>query len=336
MPSITYEGRSYQCKEQESVLDCLSAHGVTIPSSCRSGVCQTCLMRAVKGNIPVSAQHGLKNTLAAQNCFLACSCFPDEDLEITLPVNGINKFSATVVELKPLSKEVVSLKLNTELKYKPGQFINFFKDDTTSRSYSLASVPEIDEHVELHVRKLPDGLVSQWIHQELKIGDVVEISAATGDCFYVPDIANQNLLLIATGTGLAPLYGIIRDALLQGHKGSIKLYHGSNSTESIYLTEELTTLSNQHENFIYTPCISGENVSVGFATGRAHEVALKDNQDLTGWSVFLCGHPEMVATAKKYAYLAGASMNNIYADPFVISARTNTSQQFQTASPDRP
>jgi len=325
MPSIIYGGQSYQCKEHESVLDCLTAHGVTIPSSCHAGVCQTCMMQAVKGKLPEASQPGLKNTLVVQNYFLACSCYPDEDLEVTLPMNGMNKFIATVVELESLSAEIICLKLslNTQLQYKAGQFINLYKDNTTSRPYSLASVPEIDEHLQLHVRKLPDGLVSQWIHNELKVGDVVEISEASGDCFYVTDISNQNLLLMATGTGLAPLYGIIRDALMHGHTGTIKLYHGSNSAESAYLSEELNSLAIQHKNFIYKPCISGKTVPVGFSTGRAHEVALTENQDLSGWSIFLCGHPDMVATAKKHSYLAGASMNNIYADPFVISARSN-------------
>jgi NAD(P)H-flavin reductase len=282
-------------------------------------------MRAVTGKVPSSAQTGLKNTLIAQNYFLPCSCFPEEDIEVSLPSKGTNKFSATVFELNPLNTEVVCLKLSlsVDLKYKAGQFINLFKDDVTSRSYSLASVPEIDDHLQLHVRKLPYGIVSQWIHHDLKIGDVVEISGAAGDCFYVPDIANQNLLLMATGTGLAPLYGIIRDALLQDHKGNIKLYHGSNSAESVYLSDELKTLSMQYSNFIYKPCISGNIVPEGFSAGRAHEIALHENQDLTGWSVFLCGHPEMVKNAKKKAYLAGASMNNIYADPFVIAARIN-------------
>ncbi len=326
MPGITCGGQLYQCKEQESVLDCLTAHDVEIPSSCRSGICQTCLMRATKGKVPASAQSGLKNTLVAQNYFLACSCYPNVDLEVTLPAQGTIKFSAVVVELNPLSTEVVCLKLSLDkdLEYKAGQFINLFKDKNTSRPYSLASVPEIDEHLQLHVRKLPDGLVSQWVHGELKVGDVVEISAAAGDCFYVPDISNNNLLLMATGTGLAPLYGIIRDALLQGHKGGIKLYHGSNTAESIYFKEELVSLSNQHKNFIYKPCVSGNNVPKGFSAGRVNEVALNENQDLAGWSVFLCGHPEMVANAKRDSYLAGASMNNIYADPFVISARANT------------
>ncbi len=321
MPSITYGGQSYQSLEQESVLNCLTAHGVTIPSSCHAGLCQTCLMQAVKGKVPASSQIGLKDTLAAQQYFLACACYPEEDIEIALPNSGVEKFSATVVEINSLNAEIICLKLRpeAELRYKAGQFINLYKDATTSRSYSLASVPDIDEHLQFHIRKLPNGVVSHWAHHALKVGDVVEISDAAGNCFYVPDLPNQNLLLIATGSGLAPLYGIIRDALLQGHNGTIKLYHGSNSAESVYLSEELATLSSRHENFTYTPCISGENVPQGFAAGRAHDVALKENSDLSGWRIFLCGHPEMVASGKKLAFFAGASMRNIYADPFVIA-----------------
>jgi NAD(P)H-flavin reductase len=281
-------------------------------------------MQAVKGKVPVAAQAGLKNTLAAQNYFLACICHPEEDIEVTLPKGGVGKLSATIVEIYPLNAEIIRLKLSldTKLNYKAGQFINLFKDDSTSRSYSLASVPEIDEHLELHIRKLPNGLVSHWAHHALKVGDRIEISDALGDCFYVPDIPNQNLLLIATGSGLAPLYGIVRDALLQGHSGTIKLYHGSSTAESVYLGKELESLALQHKNFSYTPCVSGEGVTQGFAAGRAHDVALEENSDLSGWRVFLCGHPEMVANGKKLAFFAGASMSNIYADAFVIADKS--------------
>jgi ferredoxin-NADP reductase/ferredoxin len=328
MPIITYGGQSYRCKEQESVLDCLTAHGVTIPSSCHAGLCQTCMMQAVNGNVPASTQQGLQSTLAAQNYFLACTCYPDGDLEVTLPMSGIGSLLATVVEISPLNAETICLKLSPdlELPYKAGQFINLYKDDVTSRSYSLASVPGIDEHLQFHIRKLPDGQVSNWVHHELKVGDSVKISYATGDCFYLPEKPEQNLLLIATGCGLSPLYGIIRDALLQEHRGTIKLYHGGHSAKSIYLINELESLSLQHENFIYTPCISGVNVPHGFAAGRAQDVALQENPDLSGWRIFLCGHPDMVSTGKKLAFFAGASMSQIYADPFVIAHPQKTSQ----------
>ncbi len=308
------------------MLDCLTAHGVSIPSSCHAGICQTCLMQVVAGSVPASAQPGLKNTLVAQNYFLACSFLPEGDIEVRLPMTGSGRFSATVVEIDRLNTEVVCLKLapDTRLKYKAGQFINLYKDKTTSRSYSLASVPEIDDHLQFHIRKLPNGLVGHWVHHELKIGDTVEISDASGDCFYVPDVLEQNLLLIATGTGLAPLYGIVRDALFQGHTGAIKLYHGSNSTELLYLSEELKSLALKFDNFIYAPCVSGKIVPSGFVAGRAQEVALEENPDLSGWRVFLCGHPEMVSSAKKLAFLAGASTANIYADPFVLGPKSTS------------
>lgn len=331
MPSITYGGQSYQCKEQESVLDCMTAHGVTIPSSCHAGLCQTCLMQAVKGKVPASAQVGLKNTLAAQDYFLACACYPEEDIEAILPSAGVGRLSATVVEINSLNADIVCLKLSlgNKLKYKAGQFINLHKDTVTARSYSLASVPEIDEHLQLHVRKLPNGLVSHWIHQTLKVGDGVEISDANGDCFYTAGNPDQNILLIGTGSGLAPLYGIIRDALLQGHRGTIKLYHGSNTAESLYLSKELISLSLQHANFGYTPCISGSSVPQGFAPGRALDVAMKENKELSGWRVFLCGHPEMVTSGKKQVFFAGASMRDIYADPFKSMAKSNAGQHSQ-------
>ena len=281
-------------------------------------------MQAVTGKVPVAAQVGLKDTLAAQNYFLACSCHPEEDITVMLPATARKKFSAYVVELNPLSKEIIGLKLQPEgeLNYKAGQFINLYKDAGISRSYSLASVPAVDEHLCFHIRKLPGGHVSHWLHHDLKVGDTVEISEASGDCFYVPDFPKQNLLLIATGSGLAPLYGIVRDALFQGHTGAIKLYHGSSNADSVYLSGDLDALALQYKNFIYVPCLSGKSVPSGFAAGRAHEVALNENTDLSGWRVFLCGHPEMVASGKILAFLAGASMNQIYADPFVLSPRS--------------
>ena len=323
MPSIIYGGQSYQCKEHESVLDCMTAHDVTVPSSCRAGLCQTCLMQTVTGKVPEVAQIGLKPTLAAQNYFLACACYPEEDIEVKLPSPGVGKYSAVVVDINPLNADIVCLELSvgTKLKYKAGQFINLHKDTVTARSYSLASVPEIDEHLHLHIRKLPNGHVSPWIHHALKVGDSVDISDANGNCFYIADNPDQNLLLIGTGSGLAPLYGIIRDALAQGHRGALKLYHGSKTAESLYMSDELRSLAARYPNFAYTPCVSGPDVPQGFTSGRAHDVAIQENQDLAGWRVFLCGHPEMVATGKKLAFFAGASMRDIYADPFIGMAK---------------
>ena len=317
MPKIIYGGQSFECGD-DSVLECLTAQGVSIPHACRSGVCQTCMMQAVQGTVPKEAQAGIKPTLAAQNYFLACACHPQENIEIVLPDNSSSILEATVSSIEYLNADILGIRLKPlqPFSYKAGQFINFHKDATTSRSYSLASVPALDNDLLLNVRKIPGGLVSGWISESLRVGDTVMVSEATGDCFYVPGKAEQNILLIGTGSGLAPLYGIIRDALQNGHAGQIRLYHGSYNADGFYLVEELRELARTHANFLYIPCVSEGEAQDGYAQGMVLDVALRDNPSLSGWRVFLCGNPNMVSAAKREAYLSGAAINDIFADPF--------------------
>jgi ferredoxin-NADP reductase len=276
------------------------------------------MMQAIKGAVPEQAQTGLKPTLAAQNYFLACSCIPQEDIEVALPDIEMSRLVAMVSSVEPLNADILGIRIipPRPFEYKAGQFINFFKDDTTARCYSLASVPGLDDELMLHVRKVPGGLVSGWIFASLQPGDAITISAATGDCFYVPGNPAQNILLIGTGSGLAPLYGIVRDALRNGHTGKIRLYHGSYNTAGLYLVDELRTLAAANPNFNYVPCVSDGVAPAGYAQGVVLDVALAENLDLTGWRVFLCGNPDMVNAAKKETFFAGASMRDIFADPF--------------------
>jgi NAD(P)H-flavin reductase/ferredoxin len=325
MHKIIYNQNSYPCTEQQTVLDVLQAHQIAIPSSCRSGVCQSCLMQASKGTPPAAAQKGLKDTLKAQNYFLACSCHPAEDMEVKLPDNNTAHIKATVRQIKRLSNDIVGVRLQCPqlVDYKPGQFINLFKDQTLARSYSLASIPGQDEQLELHIRRVPDGRMTGWIHEILGKGDEIEISLPVGDCFYTPADQQQAMLLIGTGTGLAPLYGIARDALAQGHTGIIKLYHGSINVDGLYLHHELRALAQQHANFQYQPCVSDEEIghTDEIRSGHVLDIALKDHEKLSGYRIFLCGNPNMVKAAKRKTFLAGAAMKDIYADAFIPSSQ---------------
>ncbi|MDD2722843.1 MAG: FAD-binding oxidoreductase [Methylovulum sp.] len=324
MVTIRYAKNNFELEQNQSVLDCLTRRGVPVPFSCRSGVCQTCLMRATGGTPPELSQQGLKDSLKLQNYFLACVCHPAEDLEVALPddddVQAV--IHATVKSLQLLNADImqVVLECHAPISYRAGQFINLFQNQTLGRSYSLASVPHEDDHLHLHVRRLlPQGRVSGWIHEQLRPGETVEIRGPGGDCFYTPGNAEQGLVLIGTGSGLAPLYGIIRDALSQGHTGPIHLFHGSRDLNGLYLTGELRDLVRHYANFNYVPCLSGEDAPHGFAAGRVHDVAFQQIPNLKNWRLFLCGHPEMVRVAKRQAFLAGASMKNIYADAFNVS-----------------
>ncbi len=320
MPNIHFNGIDYPCNAGESVLDALTRQGVMVPFSCRNGICQTCMMQSAEGNVPAAAQNGLKSTLQAQNYFLACACYPDENMKVSVTAESSRLLSATVTAIRPLNSEIVCLGLDCpELtEYRPGQFINVFRDSHFSRSYSIASVPE-DGYLRLHVRRLPDGRMSNWIHDELAPGDSLHISPPLGSCFYLPGQSGQPLLLIGTGSGLAPLLGILRDALNQHHTGPIYLYHGSRDRAGLYLVDELREMERAHRNFHYIPCISTATGSSDYQAGRALDVAMTMHPDLAGWRVYLCGNPEMVKAARKKAYLAKAAMSDIYADSFVAA-----------------
>ena len=318
---IKFEDQFFVPDENESLLDCLLRHNIAIAHSCRNGICQTCLMRAVNSEPPPSSQKGLKESLKSQNYFLACSCYPQKELEVVLPDSKNSRFETSVIDKTFLSESVVRLRLSRpeNFSYYAGQFLTVFKSETIGRSYSLASVPDIDSYLEFHIHVLPNGEVSQWIANQLSEGDSVMISEALGNCIYIGAARKQPLILIATGTGIAPLIGIVRQAVYEGHSSEIKIYHGARLNAGLYLDEELKALAQQHDNIHYFPCVTREPPGPGVRQGRASELALEDNRDLKDVSIFLCGNPDMVNNAKRKIFLAGASLQNIHADPFIYS-----------------
>ncbi len=318
MPRVAFQGSSSEL-DGRSVLDCLTARGHSVPNSCRVGVCQSCLMRALSGPIPEKAQAGLTPTMIARGLFLACQCFPLQDIEVALAGDAIKRIEATVCAIECFNDDIhaVHLRPSTPFEYRAGQFVRLFKDANTSRNYSLASVPSLDRDLVLHVRLFSGGLVSGWIFGHLRPGVTATISEAFGDCFYVPGRPEQNILLLGTGCGLAPLYGIARDALHGGHRGRICLYHGSRNAGGLYLAARLREIAAAHPNFRYEPCVSAEPSAGGNRHGTPLDIALKEIPDLTGWRVYLCGSPQMVDAARVETFLAGAASSEISADPFL-------------------
>ncbi len=333
MPKIVFEGEDYQCEPGESVLDCLLRQGVSVNYSCKAGVCQSCMMVAEEGEPTLASQVGIKETLKASQHFLICSCVPEIDMRVAVPDRAGSVFETTVSSNEPLSADVIRLRLvrPDNYDYLPGQFLNLTNDAGVNRSYSLASVPAMDDFLELQIRQVPEGQVSGWA-ATLKAGDSVTISQAAGQCSYLPGREEQSLLLVGTGTGLAPLIGIAHDALQQGHTGPIHLYHGSSTPEGLYLVGELTAMAEANAGFHYHPCVSRGTPPAGVRSGRAADVALQDNAKLSGWRIFLCGREDMVKALQKKTFLAGASMSDIFADPFVDSAVGEASNDVDTKS----
>jgi CDP-4-dehydro-6-deoxyglucose reductase len=319
MATIGLEGRSYSLGENETVLDGLLRHGVKLTYSCKAGVCGSCMMRMNRGSVPERAQSGLKDSWKARGYFLACICVPQEDLDIIQPGSDL-RFSARIVSLDLLSSNVLRARLATDapMDFRAGQYLTVVRHDGLARSYSIASLP-LEGLLELHIRRIPQGQMSGWFHEQATVGDRVTVQGPSGECFYVGGREQQPLLLAGVGTGLAPLYGIVRDALDRGHQGPIHLFHGAVHAGGLYLVNELRTLACKHAQLEYTPAVLNGEESDGIAVGALDKVIADRIPNLKGWRGFVCGDPGLVQALKMKLFLAGMASKDIYADAFIPS-----------------
>ncbi len=318
MITLTYKENAYPLHEGETVLEVLLKNGFSIPNACRNGVCQSCLLQAEEGDPGPEAQQGLKNTQVDQGYFLACQSQPQENL--TIKDTG-HRVHAVIEEKTPLNSRVMKIKIRLKepFPYKPGQFVHLIRKDGLLRPYSLASVPERDTHLEIHVLLVPEGQMSHWLFYEAKPREEIQIQGPSGSCFYLQQNLQQPILLAGTGTGLAPLFGIAQDALRQGHTGPIYLLHGAVQKEQLYFVDDLRRLAVSHANFFYTPCVlQGESVEGG-VVGHLTEQVLNVSSSFNGWSIYLCGNPEIVKELRTKTFLQGASPKNIYVDSFFFT-----------------
>ena len=318
MPFVRYEGASYALAEGESVLAGLLRHGVAVNHSCKAGVCGACMMRAVSGSVPQRTQAGIKDSWKARGYFMPCVCVPDGDLELAA-LGEEFRFNAVIASLKLLSADVVQASLTSEtpIDFRAGQYLTVVRNDGLARSYSIASLPG-EADLQLHVRRVVNGRMSGWFHDEARSGEHVKLLGPSGECFYVAGREDQHLLLVGTGTGLAPLYGIVRDALAQGHRGPIHLFHGALHKGGLYLVEELFELARQNKQFHYTPtALRGDETNDGIQIGALDKIVAARIPDPAGWRGFVCGDPGFVQDMKKKLFLAGMASRDIYADAFI-------------------
>lgn len=297
-------------------------------------MCQSCLLRAQDGDVPAAAQVGLKPTQQAQNYLLSCLCKPTHDLNLVDCEDLGLKTTAHITALKQLTPSIYALTLHIEgdFSYKAGQYINLIRSsDQLTRSYSLASSCTQDVStapvLELHIKVFEGGEMSNWLCSVADLPREVSVQGPMGNCFYLPDFKENNMLLLGYGTGLAPLYGILQDALQRGHLGAIHLYHWGTLPEDLYYHAEILDLIKGHPNVFYktglescedvdTPQEKGRNTVEHHLSGEVCALIKEDLPDLKGWKVFLCGSEGKVNKARRVFYLAGADLSDIYADGF--------------------
>ena len=315
---VRFGGHTCEIRNQESVLDALLREGVAVSYACKAGACGSCLMRALEGPVPSRAQIGLKESLKARGYLLACMCQPTADLSLELP-GAEARLTAGIVSLAWLSADVLRVRLacDAPFNYRAGQYVTLRRSDGLARSYSIASLPT-EHELELHVRRIATGRMSGWLATEAAPGGRVELFGPSGDCFYVAGRDEQPLLLVGTGTGLAPLYGIVRDALSSGHRGPIHLFHGAVRPAGLYLQADLARLASKSRNFVYTPTVI-EEAQPGMVAGQIDQVVLSQYPKLNGWRGFVCGDTTLVQMLKKKLFLAGMAFGEIHGDAFLPS-----------------
>lgn len=310
MVEIRYQQRSVHLRTQETVLDGLLRAGVPVSYSCRSGSCQVCMLRSVSGEVPEKAQRGLKLSLRELGYFLPCLCRPERSLDLEPPDPEHVQIDALVVEKIRIGPDLCMLRL--ELPFEtiaaPGQHLRVVHPDGESRSYSIASLPEEDYFFEVHVARVAGGKVSNWLIDEVAVGADLQVLPPAGR-FGIDALDKEGpLLMVATGTGLAPLLPMLRRLLEQNHEREIHLLHGAADRTGLYADSWLRDLARCHPRFHYLGCCSREAVDPPYRSGRVLDLlneVLESIDPDDPCHIVAAGHPDMLADLQQYCIKQG-------------------------------
>ena len=304
MPELCVGERRWTVPTGSNLLDALNEAGLNVPYSCRAGSCHACLVHCLDGQ-PVDA---LPEALDkhAQGWRRACQCRVVDDLRVAVFDPQLEGMPATVRELDWFG-DVLRLRLRTEwaLRYQAGQHLVLW-NGAVARPYSLASLPGEDALLEFHIDcQRPGAFCDQA--RALRVGDELRLGELRGGALhYDPDWQDRALWLLAAGTGLAPLWGILREALRQGHRGEIRVLHVAREHTGHYLAEPLLAMDG-----VRVEQVLAEQLDEALA-------ALRPSSRQT--IALLCGSPGSVERFARRLFIAGVPRNQVFADVFVEHA----------------
>lgn len=312
MPELRVGARQFNVASQANLLDALLAGGIKVPYSCRAGSCHACLVRCLAGE-PLDRQpEALSAARRAEGWRLACQCQVTGDLEVEPFDPQRDGLAATVCGVDWPSPQVLRLRLQPArpLRYQAGQHLLLWSAGGVARPYSLASLPGEDPWLEFHIDCRQPGAFCDAARR-LRAGDSLRLGELRGGALhYDPGWQARPLWLLAAGTGLAPLYGVLREALRQQHRGAIRLLHVAHEPAEHYLAGELQALAARHEH-LQVELIAAAQLAAALA-----ELRLVSRQTLA----LLCGHPATVDSFARRLYMAGLPRSQMFADPFLTRA----------------
>lgn len=323
--------KSFQCEEQENLLDAAQKANILLSYGCRSGLCGSCegLIKSGSVNYPEGKPKGLTEEEIQQGKVLLCKAQATSDLNIEARVealennNPVRTFPVKIHSSTLLADDVLQLFLqlpSTEdtLKFKAGQWLYFVLKDGKKRAFSIANTANEDKLLELHLRHVEGGVFTDYVFNQLKVGDILKIEAPHGTFYYHEDY--RELLMVAGGTGFAPIKGILEGLFEKAKIPKITLYWGVRTKKDLYMNDLVEQWVDKGL-IKYIPVLSNPEKDIEWKgkTGFVHEVIEKDMDILKDFAIYMAGPPQMITACKSTFISKKAKNKNIYYDSFDYS-----------------
>jgi CDP-4-dehydro-6-deoxyglucose reductase len=338
--TIKPSGHSLTCADGDSVLTAAMAADLILPYGCRNGACGSCKGRILAGVVDYGAHHAATLTDEEKRQGLALFCVAKPRTDIVIEVKEVRRAGDIQVRKLPCRIEtiervaddvaIVKLKLpaNERLQYFAGQYVDLLLKDGRRRSFSLATAPHDDTLLELHIRQVPGGFFTTRLFNEYKGREILRLEGPLGS-FYLREESDKPVILVAGGTGFAPIKAIVEHALHHGleTRRPMVLYWGVRTKRDLYLPDLPGRWQQASRNFTFIPVLSEPAPGGDWPgrTGLVHQAVLDDFASLAGYQVYACGAPAMIDAARAtFTAERGLPSDEFFADSFTYAAVTET------------
>ncbi|AXS78801.1 CDP-6-deoxy-delta-3,4-glucoseen reductase [Dechloromonas sp. HYN0024] len=330
--TVQPSGREFAAESGETLLDAALRQGLTLPYGCKDGACGACKGKVVSGEVDhgKSQPHALKDDEKAAGLTLYCCATAQSDLVIECKQLGsardipVKTMPSRIEKLEKLAPDVIELHLrlpaNERLQFWAGQYIDILLKDGKKRSYSLANAPHDDAVLQLHIRHVAGGLFTEQVFSSLKVRDILRFNGPHGS-FYLREDSKKPMILLAGGTGFAPIKAIVEHAIAENCQRPIAIYWGTKARIDLYQNELPEKWAAEHANITYVPVLSEPAADDAWSgrTGFVHAAVLTDFPDLSRYQVYACGAPVMIDAARRDFVAQGLPEEEFFADAFTFS-----------------
>ena len=330
--TVQPSGRAFAAEANETLLEAALRQGLTMPYGCKDGACGACKGKVVSGTVDhgKSQEHALKDEEKAAGLTLYCCASAQSDLVIECRQLGsasdipVKTLPSRIEKLEKLAPDVIDMHLrlpaNERLQFWAGQYIDVLLKDGKKRSYSLANAPHDDAVLQLHIRHVPGGLFTEQVFSTLKVRDILRFNGPHGT-FYLREDSKKPMILLAGGTGFAPIKAIVEHAIAEKCERPMFIYWGAKARIDLYQNALPEKWAAEQANIKYIPVLSEPAADDAWTgrTGFVHQAVLADFPDLSGYQVYACGAPVMIDAAKRDFMAQGMPEEEFFADAFTFS-----------------